>query len=482
MSSLVVAGLGPAGLDRLPARILTLLTDLSQRVIVRTRHHPAAAELAQQRPVESCDDLYQGAGDLEGVYRSIVGRVVEAVAAGPVVYAVPGSPLVGERTVELLRSAVSDLVIEPAESFLDLVLARVGIDPLATGLQLLDGRALPEPLTLGLPTVVAQVDRPLVAAEVKLALLSVLDADAPVTVLSDLGGADETVERVALASLDRVAVGPRTTLYLEPAAVGWPGLVATVARLRAECPWDRRQTHHSLVRHLIEESYELVEALGGLSADAPAGPVDHVAYTLIEEELGDVLLQVLFHARMAEEAGAFGIEEVAEAMRRKLVHRHPHVFGDTRAATAAEVEANWERLKHEEKGRASLMDDVPASLPALARAAKVQRRAASVGFDWKAPEPVLDKVVGEAGELRSVLEQPAAAAAELGDLLFSVVNLSRHLHVDPEMALRQAVDRFAERFRLMEAEGDLEGLGVAELERRWERAKAEQMSSGDRSP
>ncbi|MGH9167822.1 MAG: nucleoside triphosphate pyrophosphohydrolase, partial [Acidimicrobiia bacterium] len=187
----------------------------------------------------------------------------------------------------------------------------------------------------------------------------------------------------------------------------------------------------------------------------------------------DLLLQAVFHANLAREAGAFDVEEMAEQIRRKLVRRHPHVFGEVKVEGPAEVIRNWERLKQEEKGRQSLMDDVPAGLPALARAAKLQRRASSVGFDWPKAGPVLDKLAEEVGELREALDDPLAAESELGDVLFSVVNLSRHLHVDPEMALRRAVDRFADRFRAMERAGTLDGLTLEELDARWEAAKGE---------
>lgn len=158
-------------------------------------------------------------------------------------------------------------------------------------------------------------------------------------------------------------------------------------------------------------------------------------------------------------------------IRRKLVRRHPHVFGETEVSGPSEVIRNWERLKQEEEGRQSLMDDVSEGLPALARAAKMQRRAASVGFDWPEADPVLEKVAEELGELREAVSGRGSVDDELGDLLFSLVNLSRHLHVDPEMALRGATERFAARFRAMEAAGDLSGLSLKELDARWDQAK-----------
>lgn len=467
MNGITVVGLGPAGIESTPsASVDRLLT--AERVIVRTEHHPAATELAALRPVEFCDDLYESSATLEETYEAIVDRVA---TAAPVTYAVPGSPLVGEATVRLLRERGLELEVVLAPSFLDLAAERVGLDPLYRGLQVLDAHQLPGTLDLGLPTVVAQIDSHGTLSAVKTALDKILEADFQLIVLTDLGAESEKVEAVALGELGLVTPGSRVTLVLpDGAPVGWPGLVDVTRRLRAECPWDARQTHHSLVRHLVEESHELVEAISRLSAEAPSGPIDAPAYVEVEEELGDMLLQVVFHSNLAAEAGAFDIDEVAETLRRKLVRRHPHVFGDVSVADAGEVEVNWERLKQAEKERSSLMDDVPASLPALARAAKLQRRAASVGFDWQQAEPVLGKLREEVEEL----ERAAGGvelAHELGDVLFTVVNLARHLNLDPETALRQAADRFADRFRRMEAAGTLDGLSPEELEDRWRAAK-----------
>jgi tetrapyrrole methylase family protein/MazG family protein len=272
-------------------------------------------------------------------------------------------------------------------------------------------------------------------------------------------------------------------LALNPGLVGWHGLVVTNRMLRAECPWDREQTHHSLVSHLIEETYETVEAVSRLSPDAPGGDVDYVAYADLEEELGDLLLQVVFHATLADEVSAFDVESIAEGIRRKLVHRHPHVFGEVEADTADAVKVNWEAIKAAEKDRESLMDDVPDALPAISRADKLQRRAASIGFDWPALEPVFAKLREEVDELDAELtheDRPAdRIASELGDVLFSVVNLARHTDVDPELALRAAADRFADRFRVVErlaaAEGTpLSAMTLDEMDALWDRAKSEQ--------
>jgi tetrapyrrole methylase family protein/MazG family protein len=475
-ADLVVVGLGPAGLDRLPAATIGLLTDQETTVLVRTVDHPAAAELAALRPVEGCDDLYESAGSFDDVYTAIADRVVGMLGRGPLIYAVPGSPLVGERTVELLRRRLESVDLVFAESFLDLVFTAIGLDPIADGLQVVDGRNLPDPLPLHLPTVITQVDTPLVLADVGAVLGRVLDETTAVTVLDRLGDRDAFVAELPLAMLHEVDPGPRTSLFVPRQVVGWVGLVETNRILRRECPWDREQTHHTLLSHLVEEAYETVDALAALSVEAPGGEPDFGAYAVVEEELGDLMLQVVFHATLAREAGAFDVEDVAEGIRRKLVRRHPHVFGDVEVSGPSEVLANWEEIKHEEKGRASLMDDVPSALPGVARADKLQGRAASVGFDWQDAAPVYDKITEELGELRAAVDRDRQTS-ELGDVLFSVVNLARHLGVDAEAALARANDTFAARFRTMETlaseQGlDLRSLDLEGLDDMWETAKA----------
>jgi tetrapyrrole methylase family protein/MazG family protein len=483
MADVDVVGLGPAGLDRLSPEVRSLL-DTAPTLILRTARHPAAGELLGMRDVVTCDDLYESADDFDGAYSGMVDRVMDAARSGPVVFAVPGSPSVGERAASAVVAAATaagfDVCVHPAESFLDLVWARTGIDPVAHGVQILDGRDLPDPMPLHLPTVITQVDTAMVLDSVAHRLSRVLSDAVEIVVLDSLGGPDESVETVPLPGLADVDPGPRTTLALDPGLAGWHGLVVTNRILRSECPWDREQTHHSLISHLIEEAYETVEAVSRLSVEAPGGEVDYVAYAEVEEELGDLLLQVVFHATLAEEAAAFDVETVAEGIRRKLVRRHPHVFGDVAAETAHQVKANWEQIKQDEKDRSSLMDDVPDALPAIARAEKLQNRAASVGFDWPEAAPVFAKLEEEVAELEAELTHHDRAldriAAELGDVLFSVVNLARHAGVDAELALRAAADRFAGRFREVEqlalaAGTPLAGLTLAEMDELWDRAK-----------
>ena len=485
---LLIAGLGPGDWAGVPADNRKALLDPDRAVVLRTLHHPAAEELAERRPVRSCDDLYQRGDNFQQVYQDIADRVAAATSAGPVAYAVPGSPWYGEKTVALLREREPAAGVLDAPSFLDAVFRELELDPAGRGLAVLDGRNLPDPLLLHLPTVIFQVDTELVLADVLERLGRTLPADAPVTVLSDLGSRRARAVSHPLAEVPLAAAGWRATLFVDPPPCGLPGAIAVMRRLRRDCPWDRRQTHDSLASYLAEETFELTEAISRLPAGAPeappgAGRPADGAYADLEEELGDVLLQVIFHSNLAEEAGWFGVEEAAETLRAKLVRRHPHVFGEVRADTPEQVTANWEALKRADRPRASLMDGAPEGMPGLNRAVKLQNRAAEVGFDWPDARSVVGDVEEEMAELVEVLDQPRLAPDELGDVLFAVANLARHLGTDPELALRRATARFESRFRMMEGMADLEEADADELNRLWEKAKQmERASSPPEAP
>jgi tetrapyrrole methylase family protein/MazG family protein len=242
-------------------------------------------------------------------------------------------------------------------------------------------------------------------------------------------------------------------------------LVRVMARLRGPggCPWDREQDHRSLARHLLEETHEALEAID-------AGDRD-----LLREELGDVLLQVVFHAQMAADDGAWDVDDVAEGIVRKLIRRHPHVFGEVEVSGADEVLVNWERIKADEKGQRGLEDDIPDTLPALARAAKVQRRAGGWGFEWRSVDSALEALKEEVGELEAHTG-PDNAEEEIGDVLFATVSVSRKLGVDAESALRRTIRGFAERYErfteLVRERGlDLDAMPEAEIRELFRRAR-----------
>ncbi len=244
-------------------------------------------------------------------------------------------------------------------------------------------------------------------------------------------------------------------------------LVDIMHQLRQKCPWDRKQTRESLKPYLIEEAYEVLDAIE--SGDPEK----------LKEELGDLLLQVVFHAEIAKERGEFDIYQVIEFLCNKLIYRHPHVFGDVKVKDAEEVLRNWEKLKKKEKNhRGSVLDGVPKDLPALIQAFRLQEKASKVGFDWESVEGVKAKVEEEWQELLKAMEKgdPKAIEMELGDLLFAIANMARFLNVDPESALRMCNARFKERFSFIERELQKEGkspedVSLEHLDRLWEEAK-----------
>ena len=243
--------------------------------------------------------------------------------------------------------------------------------------------------------------------------------------------------------------------------------IVRILRAPGGCPWDAEQTHQSIRRNFLEEAYEAVEAID-------EGSPEH-----LEEELGDVLLQVVMHARMEQEAGRFDLDGVADGICKKLIYRHPHVFGDVAVSGTGEVLSNWEALKRKEKGQATNTDALEAvarALPALWRAEKVQKKARKAGFDWPDVSGALDKLSEELEELKTAAAEGTNVAEELGDLLFSAVNAARFLKVDPEDALNGATDKFIGRFRKVEAKAAAQGkamedMGLEELDALWERAK-----------
>ncbi len=523
-------GLGPGRPGLITTETMTAVSNTAVRW-VRTARHPSVEAVPAAR---SFDYLYESADSVEDVYAAIVDALVgSAEHEGEVLYAVPGSPLVAERTVELLRADPRvDVVVLPAVSFADLAFERLGIDPLAAGVRIVDGhRFTIEAAGSSGPLLVGQCDSLQVLSEVKLALGSVIDQLAldregggrqsedgeagddaegrngvEVTVLQRLGLPDECVTSVGWADLDRAVVPDHlTSLWVPrlaaPFASEFVRLEQLARVLRERCPWDREQTHETLTRYLLEESYEALEAIEEL------GP-DGAGYEHLEEELGDVLFQVVFHSVLAAEEGQFALGDVARRVHDKLVTRHPHVFGDVDATTPEQVSRNWEQIKQRERGRASIMDDVPRNLPALLYAHKIQRKAASTGFDWADVNGALPKIAEELSELREAIAAgdvellnrgpgagPSASGGagptggpgngagahgvrdELGDLLFAVVNVARHLKVDPEAALREATAKFRRRFMAVEVLAaerglDLSHLGLPALDELWEEVKA----------
>ncbi|MDH4276504.1 MAG: SAM-dependent methyltransferase [Acidimicrobiia bacterium] len=511
--TITICGLGPGAPDLLTQRTSAILAG-PEPLFLRTSRHPGAERFAVD--AISFDPIYDSADSFAEVYRTISEALVEAaVANGRVIYCVPGSPLVLERSVAQLR-ARHDVAIElvPAISFLDETWARLAVDPVEEGVRLIDGhRFAVEAAGDRGPLLVAHAHARWVLSDIKLALLEHdVGGDESVIVLQRLGTDEEAVFEVPIEDLDRrVDADHLTSLYLP--TVGAPigraliGSVELMRRLRTECPWDAEQDHATLRKYLLEETYEVLDVLdrvaelgAELTADRPdaaasaaaLSPVDPAAdgdidealidaFEQLEGELGDLWLQILFHSRLASEAGHFDVADVAATLTAKMISRHPHVFGtddpdlstraSDRTATAAGVEAQWNRIKASEGRRSSVLDGVPRAMPSLARAAKIVKRVAGAHGPpdrgpWAERLGLADDADADAAsesdsESDTDTDADAGAAtgqgdpldpviddeADLGRVLLAVVEAARVSGLDAEQALRAATNALEESVR-----------------------------------
>ncbi|MFB0847414.1 nucleoside triphosphate pyrophosphohydrolase [Paenibacillus oleatilyticus] len=491
---ITIVGLGTGDENQLTLGVWRKLEAAGARggaIFLRTREHPMVAMLDHHNlRYETFDAIYEAHEAFDAVYEQIASQLIErakAANSGEVLYAVPGHPMVAERTVQLLRERCPAegvlLTLMGGESFLDQAFLRLGFDPIE-GFQLLDGTSLTSVgLNPQLHTLIGQVYDVYTASDVKLTLMELYPDDYPVVVGHALGVAgEERVREVPLYELDRVEGYGNLSLVWVPRTDREDVRSRTFARLHEivailrspeGCPWDREQTHQSLRKNLIEEAYEVLETI---DEDDP----DHM-----REELGDLLLQIMLHSQIEAEDGMFTVFDVIRELNEKLVRRHPHVFGTAQAEDADEALGNWQQIKEEEKRKKGINPDelpllsgVPRELPGLMKAYKLQKKAASVGFDWGTKEEVLPVVESELAEVKEAIERfgKAEQQEELGDLLFAVVNLARFLKVDPEEAMADANRKFFERFGYIEAQLRLKGKSfdqtdLQEMESLWQEAK-----------
>lgn len=442
MAKIVICGLGPGGESDITEASAAAIAR-SEHTYIRTSRHPSAGRVVG---ATSFDSLYESLETFEEVYSAIADELIKAALQfGEVLYVVPGSPLVLERSVHNLIDAAetdSSLEIEivPSLSFLDVVWARLKVDPVELGVRLIDGhRFASEAAGERGPLLVAHTHANWVLSDIKLAIDAGVEQKA--ILCKALGTPEEQIVEVSWPDLDRTLEADHlTSLYIAELKAPVAGeLLATVElmhRLRKDCPWDQEQTHESLRRHLLEEAYEVLEAIDGVEVESGRG------YEHLEEELGDLWFQILFHAELAAEQGQFTIADVARGVHDKLVSRHPHVFGDDKATDADQVVANWEQAKLAEKGRTSVMDGIPKTLPALTFAEKVLKKASRVS------PPATDLAKARTPNLfeKDLTED------EVGRVLLAVVEQARAAGVDPEGALRAVAT--AARDRFMAAEQD----------------------------
>jgi tetrapyrrole methylase family protein/MazG family protein len=441
--SITIIGLGPGDPSLLTQEALQLL-ESAKEVYLRTSRHPTVASLPSHLELHSFDCLYDSEEEFTSVYEKIANRILE-LAQRPegVLYAVPGHPLVGEETVSrilaLAETKGCKVRLVPGLSFIEAALAPLRLDPL-DGLQIVDATALAgflhPPLDPDLPALVGQLYSRRVAAEVKLTLLNLYPAEHTVTLLRSLGTLEVATEAIPLHELDHSRdIDHLTSLSLPPLPKA--SSVSTfhdiVARLRAPggCPWDREQTHQSLRPHLLEETYEVLQALDEEDDEA------------LREELGDLLLQIILHAQIAVEEGSFTLAQVLETIIEKIIRRHPHVFAGLEVTDADEVLRNWQAIKREEKEEKEDQPlwGMPLNLPALTLARRAQERAKREDLLSSTKDQLLSEAQARLERLGKT-DDPAQAEAELGRLLFAVTNLGRQLGVDAESALRTATQDF----------------------------------------
>lgn len=477
---IVIVGLGPAGANNLTREAWDWLSQVNE-IWARTRYHPVISELHENLIIHSFDsEEMNSSGDFGADIAKNLIRLCQE--QGGVTYVVPGSPFIAEETVRQIMKGVEETQIPvrviDGMSFLEPVCSALGLDPhpklVLTDSLYLASLEIPF-FPASVPAMISNLRSGLEASDLKLTLMNNYPDEYPVKLVHNAGLPDELIEEIPLYLLDQsLHTGLMTTLYL-PAREngrGFEDFQQIIARLRAVdgCPWDREQTHLSLRPYLLQESYEVLEAL------------DEENSQHLVEELGDLLLQIVLHAQIAIEEQDFNMTDVLATVSEKIIRRHPHVFTELKVDSVEGVLYNWEQIKAEErkaKGeeRKSMLDGIPTALPALTQADQIQQRAQRVGFDWKTIEPVFAKINEELQELKEA-ETQEEKQSEAGDVLFAVVNLLRWLEIDPEMALRGTNARFRKRFRYIETMAAKQGKHVEdfsfeELDAFWEEAKHE---------
>lgn len=478
-----VVGLGPGAWEALTLGTLEILKKTTN-IYLRTEVHPNVEYLRSLGlKFQTYDEKYDTLDNFDDVYNSIAEDLIcQHEIYKDIVYAVPGHPLVAEKSVNILLELCEKKNIEveifPAVSFIDAMMESLKIDAIE-GLKIIDAFDIENQIfDKRIATIITQVYNKFICSDVKLSLLEYYKDDTEVYFVRAAGVKDqESIRKVLLYEIDRQDdIDHLTSLFIPKdmdSTKDFSDLLDIMDTLRGEegCPWDLEQSHESLKKYLIEECYEVLEAIDNQDED------------MLIEELGDVLLQVVFHARIGKEQGYFNISDVIKGICNKMINRHPHIFGEVKVKSSEEVLVNWEEIKKKEKGFENYTEQlkhVPKNLPALMRAEKVQRKAAEVGFDFESIEENFAKVVEELNEIKNVYKgkERVKILEEVGDLIFSSVNVSRSLDIDPEFALNYTIDKFISRFEFIERSAvkmgtKLEEMSVQQMDILWNEAKSQ---------
>ncbi|MHB9939715.1 nucleoside triphosphate pyrophosphohydrolase [Clostridium sporogenes] len=476
-----IIGLGPGSKESITLGTIDSLKTVD-KVFLRTEKHPTVEYINKLGiTYETFDGEYEVGESFDDVYNSIAKSLIEASKNySDIIYAVPGHPLVAEKSVDILiklcRQNNIKFKILPAVSFVDALMESLLLDPVE-GLKIIDAFDIKnQVMDKRIGTIITQVYDKFIASEVKLNLMNYYKDDTEIFFVRAAGieGLEE-IRKIPLYELDRQHnIDHLTSVYIPKVSnnnYDFMDLLDIMDKLRGEdgCPWDKEQTHTSLKKYLIEESYEVIEAIDNKDVD------------MLIEELGDVLLQVVFHSQIGKEDGFFEIKDVIQSICDKMINRHPHVFSDLEINNSNEVLENWDKIKSMEQGNKTYTDSIrhiAKTLPALMRADKVQRKAAKVGFDWDNIEDAMKKITEEYKEIEDVYKSKnkVKILEEIGDLLFSVVNVARFLDIDPENALNYSIDKFINRFQYIEDEAismgrNLDNMSLEEMDELWKEAK-----------
>ncbi|WP_238900298.1 nucleoside triphosphate pyrophosphohydrolase [Clostridium sp. YIM B02500] len=477
-----IVGLGPGSKDALTIGTINEL-EASKHIFLRTEKHPTVDYLKEKNIVfDTYDNIYDSIDNFDEVYLNIAKDIINKHKnMTDLIYAVPGHPLVAEKSVfnliELCKENGIEYKVIPAVSFIDAMIESLKIDPIE-GLKVIDSFDISNQiLDKRIGTIVTQVYNQLIASEVKLRLLECYNDETEIYYVRAAGiEGQESIRKIPLFELDmQEDIDYLTSIYIPKDLKNkkdFNDFLDIIEVLRGEdgCPWDREQTHKSLKKALIEESYEVIDA------------IDQDDDNSLIEELGDVLLQVVFHASIGKEDGYFDIGDVIEGICNKMISRHPHVFKDADGLNSSEdVLMKWDELKKKEKGYNSVGDEmkgITKGLPALLRAHKIQEKASKVGFDFENIDFAVSKVKEELKEVIDVYntENVEKIEEEVGDLIFSCVNIARFLKVDEEIALNYTIDKFMKRFQYIERAAkdkniELTSMTLDEMNELWEISK-----------
>ena len=480
MPGIIILGLGPGNPAQLTREAWEVLNSADE-IWLRTDHHPTIDIFQSSiKSIHSFDYLYEQSESFDLVYKMIVDEVIRlGTREHGVIYAVPGDPFIAEATSpEIARKAKEQgigLRIVNGMSFLEPSFSALGLDPFPQ-ITLMDAMELSQliipPFPIDRPVLISQIYSKMIAAEVKITLNSFFPDEHEVFLIHAAGTTDERVENIPLHEIDRNPnIGLLTNLYV-PALVkqkSFESLQEVVARLRAPdgCPWDKEQTHQTLTSHLLEETYETIDAME--SDDS----------IHMEEEFGDLLLQISLNAQIGNENGEFNIIDIITGIHDKLIRRHPHVFSNVEVEGIPGVLENWEKIKNEERNNKEsnegMLSGVPKTLPSLVQAQEYQERAARVGFEWNNIDGVIDKINEEIKELQ-LTNNDEELESEMGDLIFSLVNYSRWKDINAESALRRTNKKFKDRFSYIERivnerRMNISDMTLDELEELWQESK-----------